>query len=224
MWQLAASDGVVYVPMIDYQNEHLVALDLETGEERWRLTIPIAGTPTIVDDTLFVALSEGSNRNSLAAVDASSRTVRWRKSIGIRHDGADLAVAHGLVYYAADLGLEARRIDTGERVWRFGKPLPKNEAVRKRTPEIDFGTTPVVANNSVYVSGLIQRDTEFGQLFTLDAKTGAERSRVQLGRNQDASGSVPAVTSDLVFLSSNFGDLYAFGACDTSVAGHCLVG
>lgn len=223
MWQLAASDGVVYVPMLDHPKGQLVALDLATGEEKWRWGTSIAGTPTIVGDTLFIALTDEGNRKSLAAVDLSTGTVRWRKPIGIQWSDAGLAVAHGMVYYAADFGLEARRVDTGERVWRYGKPLPKNGADRKGVPEVDFGTTPVVAGDSVYVSGWIQRDTTFGQLFALDAKTGTERSRIGLGRNQRSMRGVPAITSDLVFLASDYGDLYAFGRCDTPVAGYCVV-
>lgn len=80
-----------------------------------------------------------------------------------------------------------------------------------------------VAGEYVYVPGWIQRDTTYGHLFVLDARTGAERSRVELGRNRDAGRSVPAITSDLAFLATNAGDLYAFGECGTALGGYCVV-
>ncbi len=82
MWQLAAADGTVYVPMVD--SERLIALDILNGEERWRWEAPVAGTPTIVDDTLLVPLREHDNQQSIAAVDLPTKTVRWRKSVGVR--------------------------------------------------------------------------------------------------------------------------------------------
>ncbi|WP_276302567.1 PQQ-binding-like beta-propeller repeat protein [Halorussus lipolyticus] len=82
MWQLAAADGTVYVPMVD--SERLVGLDIDTGEKQWQLEAPVAGTPTIVDNTLLIPLREHDNQQSIATVDLSTKTVRWRKPVGAR--------------------------------------------------------------------------------------------------------------------------------------------
>lgn len=221
MWQLAAADGVVYVPMIS-SDEALVALDLGTGEERWRSPIPVSGTPTVADGRIFVPLRE-DDREFIAAVDPATRSIEWRKRIGGRWSDSGLAVAHGLVYHVNDFGVEARRVGTGERVWRFGGRVGTDGESREGTPEIGLVSTPVVAGGSVYVPGWIQRDTMYGHLFVLDALTGEERARVELGRNRDARQSVPAVTADLVFLATDAGDLYAFGECDAALGGRCVV-
>ncbi|MFC7079440.1 PQQ-binding-like beta-propeller repeat protein [Halorussus caseinilyticus] len=126
------------------------------------------------------------------------------------------AVADNLVYHVAEFGVEARRVETGERVWRFGGRT-------EGQPEIDLVSTPVVASDSVYVPGWIQRDTMYGHLFVLDAQAGTEQTRVELGRNQEMGRSTPAVTSDLVFAATDAGDLYAFGECGTSILDSCLI-
>nr|WP_254270543.1 PQQ-binding-like beta-propeller repeat protein [Halorussus aquaticus] len=213
MWQLAAADGTVYVPMVE--SERLIALDIVTGEKQWQLEVPVAGTPTIVDDTLLIPLREHDNQQSIAAVDLPTKTVRWRTPVGARWGDAGLTVADDLVYYVAEFGVEARHTETGERVWRFGGRT-------EGQPEMDLVSTPVVASDSIYVPGWIQRDTMYGHLFVLDAQTGTEQTRVELGRNREMGRSIPAVTSDLVFAATNTGNLYAFGECGTSILDFCL--
>jgi len=106
-------------------------------------------------------------------------------------------------------------------VWRFGPDEGKRP---QGEPQVDLVSTPVVSGDAVYATGWIQRDTMYGHLFVVDAATGAELGRAELGRNEDAGKGTPAVTSDLVFLGSNRGNLHAFGECSFEVAGRCLVG
>jgi outer membrane protein assembly factor BamB len=75
----------------------------------------------------------------------------------------------------------------------------------------------------VYAPGYVQRDTVHGHLFTLDAESGTETGRVELGRNETAMSSTPAVTDDLVFVNSTRGVLRAIGECSVGGAGRCLV-
>ncbi|MFC7046052.1 PQQ-binding-like beta-propeller repeat protein [Halobacteriaceae archaeon GCM10025711] len=84
-------------------------------------------------------------------------------------------------------------------------------------------STPVVAGGAVYVPDWIQRDTVNGHLFVVDARTGVEQTRVGFGRNREAGRTVPAVTSDLVFVATKRGELFAFGECDLPVLGRCVV-
>lgn len=217
MWQLAGIEDVVYVP---FDRTGLVALDVASGEERWRWEGPINGTPTIVDDLVLVAL-ERDDEDVLGALDRRDRSLRWEESIGPRWPSAGFAVADDLLYHAAYFGLEARRLETGEQVWRFG---PEEGKRPPDEPQVDLVSTPVVANDAVYVPGWIQRDTMYGHLFVVDSTTGEELGRVEMGRNQQADTGTPAVTSDLVFLGSKYGTLYAFGECSFEVTGRCLSG
>ncbi|WP_435347092.1 PQQ-binding-like beta-propeller repeat protein [Haloarchaeobius sp. HRN-SO-5] len=221
MWQLTGADDVVYVPFL---GEGLVALDMATGTERWRWEAPIDGTPTVVDDLLLVPLEHGNQEKTLVALDRSDRSLRWQVPIGHRWAEAGLSVAHGRVYLATYFGLEARRLETGERVWRFGLDIDEQWQSKRGEPRFFLDNTPVVSGDAVYTPGVIERDRSYGYLFVVDAATGEELSRVEMGRNEHARTATPAVTSDLVFLASNHGDLYAFGECSVMVAGHCLSG
>jgi outer membrane protein assembly factor BamB len=75
----------------------------------------------------------------------------------------------------------------------------------------------------VYAPGYVQRDTVHGDIFTLDAASGSEVGRLELGRNERAMTATPAVTSDLVFVNSTRGVLRAIGECSVGGAGRCLV-
>ncbi|WP_265110898.1 PQQ-binding-like beta-propeller repeat protein [Halosolutus halophilus] len=225
MVRLAGTDNMVYAP---FHRDGLVALDLATGEEYWRWEEPIYGTPTVVDDLLLVPLwHQDDEQHTLVALDRDDRSLRWRQPIGSRWPVAGCAVADGLIYHVAAFGLEARRLETGERVWRFGPDEGKRP---QGEPQVDLVSTPVVSGDAVYATGWIQRGTMYGHLFVVDAATGEELGRAEMGRNEEAGKGTPAVTSDLVFLGSNlglgsnFGNLHAFGECSFEVAGRCPFG
>lgn len=217
MWQLAGTDDVVYVP---FRSNGLVALDVETGAERWRWEGPVDGPPTVTDELLLVPLyRQGPDEHALVALDRNDRSRRWEVSIGSRWTDAGVAVADERLFLMAGFGLEARRLETGERVWRFGG---ERDGDRESGPQFDLRSTPVVSGGAVYAPGYLQRDTMYGHLFVVDAAAGDELGRVELGRNEGVYTATPAVTSDLVFLASDYERLYAFGECGVDVAGHCL--
>ncbi|AGB33841.1 hypothetical protein Natpe_4125 (plasmid) [Natrinema pellirubrum DSM 15624] len=222
MWQLAGTDNVVYVA---FDSGGLVALDMATGVERWRWKGPLNGTPTVVDDLLLVPLRRG-NEHTLVAIDRRDRSLRWRQSIGVHWAEAEFTVADGLIYHVANYGLEARRLETGERVWRFGGDVDDKDQRRfsPDKPYMGLDSTPVVSGDAVYALGWIQRDTTYVHLFVVDAATGEELGRAEMGHNEQARTGTPAVTSDLVFVGSNNGNLYAFGECSFEIAGRCLFG
>lgn len=92
----AVADGTVYVPTVGFSRsdepttpeadadayrelrDGLVALDAETGDHRWSVDLPQAGSqPAVVDGTVY--LSAKSYRDgSVAAFDAASGEERWR--------------------------------------------------------------------------------------------------------------------------------------------------
>ncbi|GAB3666298.1 PQQ-binding-like beta-propeller repeat protein [Halopiger thermotolerans] len=219
MWQLSGDDGVVYVP---FNGSGLVALEAATGERRWRWDGPINGTVTVLEETLLVPLfHQDRDEPALAALDRTDRSIRWEVPFRSRWADAEATVAGDRVFLMADFGLEARSLETGERRWRFGGEYDGEESIG---PQFDLTSTPVVSGGAVYAPGYIQRETSYGRLFVVDADTGEESSRVGMGRNETADTATPAVTSDLVFLASNYGGLYAFGELPIDRLGCCLNG
>lgn len=219
MWQLAGTDDVVYVP---FSGSGIAALEAATGAERWWWDGPINGTVTVLDGTLLVPLYHRTREEyALAALNRDDRSLRWAVSIGSRWADAEVAVDDDRVYLMADYGLEARDLETGERSWRFGGEHDGEEEVG---PQFDLRSTPVAAGGAVYAPGFIQRETVYGHLFVVEAATGDELGRVELGRNEEAGTATPSITSDLVFLGTSHGNLHAVGECGFDVAGYCLRG
>lgn len=103
----AVTDDAVYVTVSVGMHEHaLVALDAETGEERWRFARTVTAAPVVVDGKVYVS-GEGVTGYSLFVVDAESgqEVTRFR---GIGPDGQDRvhypslvppAVVDGVVYF-----------------------------------------------------------------------------------------------------------------------------
>ncbi|UTF54917.1 PQQ-binding-like beta-propeller repeat protein [Natronosalvus rutilus] len=138
MWQLVGTDDVVYVPFL---GDGLVALDVATGAERWRWEGPINGTPTVVDDLLLVPLRR-DDEYALVAMDRRDRSLRWQQSIGSRWPDAQFTVADGLIYHVANFGFEARRLETGKRVWRFGGDAGGEGEPAPDEPQVELVSTP----------------------------------------------------------------------------------
>lgn len=223
MWQLAGTDDVVYVPFL---GDGLVALDVATGDERWRWDGPVDGTPSVVNDLLLVPLLHDAQNHSIVALDRRDRSLRWQQSMGVRRASAGFTIAEGVIYHVADAGLEARRLETGEHVWRVGGGWHEEGQTPPDKPQFQFGSTPVIAGDAVYAPGWVDREGEPGYLFVVDAATGEEVDRVEMGPQEQARTATPAVTADLVFLTSIWAGthLYAFGECSFEVAGRCLRG
>lgn len=219
MRQLVGTDGVVYVPL----GGPIVALDVETGVKRWSLGVPYSGGLTVAGNLLLFTAPEAGGEKSLVAVDRRDRSVRWRERIGPQFSTSDPSVSDGRVYSITGLGLTAGALETGERVWRFGSGRDDEGETRPDEPMFARESTPVVSGGAVYAPGFLQRDTVYGHLFVVDAATGEELGRVEMDRNERARTATPAVTSDLVFLGSNYGSLFAFGECSAGVGGHCLI-
>ena len=67
---LALGDGVL---VAHHQRSNTVAIDLRTGEERWRTPLSLRADPQIVAGTSAILLWEGT----LGVVDTGDGTVRW---------------------------------------------------------------------------------------------------------------------------------------------------
>jgi outer membrane protein assembly factor BamB len=218
MWQLSGTDDTVFVPFLGWG---LLAVDAATGEERWRWRGPVDGAVTVTDDHLLVPVDPDDADEGLLALDRSTRSVAWRRSLDPRWTESCVSVADGRAYCSAIGRVEALDVATGERLWQFGGGFDPDGS--PTGVPLFLEETPVVSGSTVYAPGYVQRDTVHGYLFTLDAASGSELGRVEFGRNETAMTSTPAVTSDLVFVNSNRGVLRALGECSVGAAGRCLV-
>jgi outer membrane protein assembly factor BamB len=94
----------------------LVALDAESGTERWRVKLGdgILCSPAVVGETVFTTgarvIDEDSGTEYLIAVDASNGTERWRVALDAVTRGSP-AVVDGTVYIG-DLSGIVYAVDT----------------------------------------------------------------------------------------------------------------
>ena len=155
----------------------VVALDVETGAERWSLSLDVterAGPPTILDGVVYLPSSYPSEGDTAAprlrAVDLATGGVLWTRTL---ESGTDLqwappVVADDLVLVADTLShprsaptswLHAIDRTTGERMWRF-------DLETRRQAFNDH--PPLVRDGRVFVSGFK------GPLFAIDLESGEQ--------------------------------------------------
>jgi outer membrane protein assembly factor BamB len=159
--RLAASGSMVYVP-----SDVLLALDAETGTERWRFRGRTRFESVHVDhDVVYASTSDGF----LYAVDAATGSARWSFVTEALSSVSASVVGDGLVYvrggvFASDTGslqhaLYAIDDATGAERWRL---------------VLDGGdlTVPALEAGTLYAGG------QDGYLYAWDAATGERRWRI----------------------------------------------
>ena len=167
---VAVHDGTLYLGS-QAGNTGIVALDAETGEERWRADTGrvTSSTPVVADDLVVVR-----NYGLVTAFDTSGAK-RWSFNVG-EDTAYPLAVGDEHVYVPAGERLFA--IDRGgEEVWRH-------------EPTEGTVSAPTVAGDSV----LFQNGTD-GGVTAFAADDGEKRWTI------DANDSDPVATSESLFLS-----------------------
>ncbi len=117
--------GLVIVPLLPGQ---VAALDLRTGQERWRVAVgdgaagrTINGTPLVADSLVLVGLGspEFAVRGALVALDARTGALRWRaESTG--PDAEVLLSVPGHPVYPSHQGRELGLTTWPGMTWRTG--------------------------------------------------------------------------------------------------------
>lgn len=178
-------DNVVYVGS---KSGFLLALDAETGRERWRFDLGnyiIRGSAAVVDGMVYVV-----GGYDVFALDADSGQPRWRLPIKLAGPSSP-AVVDGMLYVASQEGeLYAVEVETGALAWHY------------KADGLVF-SSPAVAGGMVFIAN----DT--GDLFALEVGTG--RLRWKLTGLGAVYGS-PAVGDGTVLVSSLTGFLVAVDA------------
>jgi outer membrane protein assembly factor BamB len=155
----------------------LLAIDTETGRERWSVPLRFAGScsPVVEGELVYVATQEGH----ISAFATQTGQEVWH----YRNDNllfGSPAVAEGLVVIADEAG-QVTAIDgrTGRELWQ-------------KSTEGEAFTTPAIEGGSVYVA------TDEPSLTAFDLKTGA-----QLWTRDVGGESSPAVGDGMVFLGGD---------------------
>ena len=174
------SDGVAYVGADD---NHVYALDAETGEALWRFETGdvIRSTPTVIGGAVYA----GSNDNHVYALDASTGALLWKHDTGDWVQYSPVANG-GLVYFGAlqDGVRKVHALDamSGEQVWVAEAPYP-------------FGAEFTVA----VAGGMLYTRDDFGEFYALNASTGELVWSFSAGMGAE---SPPAVVDGVVYLTA----------------------
>ncbi len=143
----AVVNGIYYV----INGENLTASNATTGASIWNSTFGANadGSPVIMGNTVYVADS-----GYIAALDAQTGAVHWNRLLELGNTMNAPAVANGLVYVGCEGNFfYALDASTGATVWNYSTVFKD-------------GSTPVVANNMVYLN-------TYSGIIALNAQTGA---------------------------------------------------
>ncbi len=170
----------------------------------------ILSSPAVHGGTVFF----GSNDHHLHAIDLASGAEKWKFKTGGRIPSSP-AIGNGLVYFLSyDGNFYAVDEGTGALKWKFAtegerrfaaKHLHGMEPATESMPDpFDFYLSSPVAG-----AGLIYFGSSDGNVYALDAATGALRWKFKTG---DVVHSSPALADGTVFIGSWDTYLYALDA------------
>jgi outer membrane protein assembly factor BamB len=170
----AIVDGVVYVGSYD---ERLYAIDLKTGQEKWKTGKlgPFKAAPAVKNGKVYI----GDSNGDFHCVDAVQGKADWKfGTMGEITSGANffddriLIGSHDETLYCLDT--------KGNSIWTFKTQGPVNGS-------------PAVASGKTFVAGCDSN------LHVIDIKTGKEEFAVDLGGQ---AGATAAVLGDEVYVGT----------------------
>lgn len=170
-----------------------VALEIDTGEVRWRRDVHQLDTPAVGDGLAFVA-----GARDLVALDIESGDTEW----SIEPDRAERSptVADGTLYLATRSGLLALEATTGEEQW---------------TLEGNFGfSDAAVDGETLYIAGRhVENDEAVSRTLAIDVDDGA----IRWTRDEPTMSSGTVVAGDdAIYVATRF-RLYALDPADGDV-------
>jgi len=165
-------------------------------KERWRFRTGNVNrsTPAVANGTVYV----GSNNGNLYAIDAKTGALNWVTLLGGEISSSP-AVAEDLVFIGNDAGITALKSKSGDRQWT----VATGELVPFARRWDYFQSSPT------YVEGVVYIGSGDGNIYSLDAKTGAVKWTYKTEGRVRTS---PAVADGVVYCGSMDGNLYALDA------------
>lgn len=206
----------------------IVALDLDTGEERWRFErggrSPHSTSISAGDGLAYFCAHGGEEGDQpvLLALTVDTGEERWRAALeiddpmpGMEESWLSPVVSNGVVYVAASTGLAvALDAATGQEIWRadieFAKPEPPALADGllafmggKGIIVLDAETGDIVWSRTILASNVALADgvlyvNNSGNLRALDAATGDDRWHFS-GSN-GVGYNAPAIVDEAVYI------------------------
>ncbi|MEA2513349.1 MAG: eukaryotic-like serine/threonine-protein kinase [Thermomicrobiales bacterium] len=182
----AVAGGIVFTGS---ETGDLVALDVETGTERWRsavLPARFAGSapgisfssPAVAGGLVYVG-----SANGVYALDSGSGATRWHAARPMVVSSP--VVVDGVVYVGdSGGGLSALDAATGQERWRFDAAVALS--------------SPAVAAGTVYVA--TRAGDQPSVLYAIDAATGLERWRFELTDPGEVFPWSPSATDGAVYV------------------------
>lgn len=182
--------------ILGFSNGSLVAVELETGEERWKRGVGEGRYPDLVADpvTSGTDLFTSGYFQPLVALDLPSHNIRWRVEAGAAHpvvlsgDGDD---AHTIFHPGTDGRLRAIAALTGAELWSW-----------------DSNTSGALTTPIITEAGLVVASSE-GSIYLIDPSNGEELWRWHEPWILRGISSVPAVQGRQLIFLSNAGYLYS---------------
>ena len=188
------ADGTVYVAGVDGV---VRAIDLATGGERWKVTIPfrVSATPVIVGDVLVV----GDEMGSVYGLTRADGSTIWTNAIGGGITGSPPAVDDDILVATLSGALHRIVAATGEE---SSEPLDVGSGV----------TRSVAVGDGMAYLGI------GGDLVAVDIETWTERWRSHVAGAGEIG--TPTVAGELVYAATGLGgesaDAYGVVAVDTA--------
>jgi outer membrane protein assembly factor BamB len=177
---VAVANGVVYLGSMD---EHLYALDLEKGAEKWKYKGgPFKAPPSVHDRFVYAGDADGL----FHCVDAAKGTKRWTFETGAEIDSGANFAPESVLFGSTDETLYCLNLEGKER-WKFKISGPI------------YGS-PAVADGRTFVAGCDSN------VHVLDVAKGSELLAVELSGQ---TGATPAVAGDRIFVGTMSNDVQA---------------
>jgi outer membrane protein assembly factor BamB len=200
-WKFKAYPGMTSSPVLAEgvlyfgSSVRLIAVDAENGEERWRFETDgfVRSSPAVSDGVVYV----GSEDGHIYAVDAATGAEKWRFKTGDKVYSSP-AISDGVVFVGSrDRHLYAIDVATGRERWRFQTSDISPGYVQgdlHLTRLLGVYSSPAVAGGAVYFGA------HDGNLYSLDATSGQERWRLELG---DPVITSPAIADGVLYIPDN---------------------
>jgi outer membrane protein assembly factor BamB len=170
----AVADGLVFVA--EENNDHLYALNENTGQSVWNLWTGGWLTPPAVDSSKQLVIV-GSKDFTLYCLNEYTGSVKWKYVNGPNYLADPTISANGLVYVGTfDGNLHCLNEDTGQEVWNYNLTAPPVSSATLIPQHALVGTQdgtiycfgPAFTIHSIVISNLTASSLEVGQGYSLN--------------------------------------------------------
>ncbi len=191
---VSSSPAVAYgIVFISSNDGNTYALNATSGTELWHYGISgdSVTSPAVADGIVYSSFYDGNGVGMTVALNVTTGAEIWTSSMV---DLGSVAIAHGMVYLCVYGGsMCALNATTGSQIWVGA------------TSDYTRGQ-PVVAGSMLYYS-------DFMQLHAVNAFTGEEIWN-QYVDMFESEGTSPVIANGILYISSGWGELNAYGSLD----------